>query len=197
MPRPRLPNACSIWSDCRRWPSDDIRRSAAASVWRCALGRAMVTRPRLLILDEPTAGLDILAREQVMATVQLLLDQTHAPTVLMITHHVEELPPATLRVLLLCGGQLAPPKERPAKCVRRFFRGPTAARCRCGPAADGSTWKSTPTPGGICCQAMVCGRILPCRKASNSVPPERFARSEPSQPFVLHRIASGDQRPRL
>ena len=75
---------------------------------RCLIGRALVVRPQLLMLDEPTAGLDLLAREQVLATVQALFaDAEPPPTVLLITHHIEELPPATSRVLLLGDGKVA------------------------------------------------------------------------------------------
>src|SRR5438045_2990468 len=72
-------------------------------------------RPRLLLLDEPTAGLDLLAREQVLATVESLFatgsreagGAQAAPTVVLVTHHVEELPPATSGVLLLDEGKVA------------------------------------------------------------------------------------------
>jgi iron complex transport system ATP-binding protein len=74
---------------------------------RSLIARAMVTRPSLLILDEPTNGLDPLAREQVLATVQMLVASEGAPTVLLITHHIEELPPVTSQVLLLCEGKPA------------------------------------------------------------------------------------------
>lgn len=75
---------------------------------RALLARALVQRPRLLLLDEPTAGLDLLAREQMLAALQDLFDaEAHPPAVVLITHHVEELPPATSRVLLLCDGQAA------------------------------------------------------------------------------------------
>jgi iron complex transport system ATP-binding protein len=72
---------------------------------RCLIARALVARPKLLLLDEPTAGLDLRAREQVLATVQAMFDAKARgeipPTVVMITHHPEELPPATGRVLLM------------------------------------------------------------------------------------------------
>ena len=81
---------------------------------RALIARALAVRPGLLLLDEPTAGLDLLAREQVLATVQRLFDAPSPasqpsvrPTVVMITHHVEELPPATSHVLLLAGGRPA------------------------------------------------------------------------------------------
>jgi iron complex transport system ATP-binding protein len=74
---------------------------------RCLIARALAVRPRLLILDEPTAGLDVLAREQVLATVEQLSGEDGGLAVLMITHHVEELLPATLEVLLLKNGKAA------------------------------------------------------------------------------------------
>jgi iron complex transport system ATP-binding protein len=74
---------------------------------RCLIARALVVEPRLLILDEPTAGLDLLAREQILATLQQVAEHARPPTVLMITHHVEELLPETSNVLVLKDGRVA------------------------------------------------------------------------------------------
>ena len=72
---------------------------------RALIARALVHKPELLILDEPTAGLDLRGREQVLATIERLLSQPDAPALLMITHHVEELSPRTSQVLLMKHGR--------------------------------------------------------------------------------------------
>jgi iron complex transport system ATP-binding protein len=75
---------------------------------RSLIARALVIKPKLLLLDEPTAGLDLLAREQVLATIQMMFQAGETPpTVVLITHHVEELPPATSQILVLDSGRVA------------------------------------------------------------------------------------------
>jgi iron complex transport system ATP-binding protein len=100
---------------------------------RALIARALVVKPGLLLLDEPTAGLDLLAREQVLATISRLFDApAAAPTAVLITHHVEELPPATSHVLLLDNGQPAasgkPDDVLRADILSRVYKCPLKVR---------------------------------------------------------------------
>jgi iron complex transport system ATP-binding protein len=71
---------------------------------RVLLARALVTEPRALVLDEPTTGLDLVARHDFMERVrQIARDGT---TVILITHHIDELIPEIERVILLREGRI-------------------------------------------------------------------------------------------
>jgi iron complex transport system ATP-binding protein len=117
---------------------------------RALIARALMRNPKLLLLDEPTAGLDLLAREQVLATIESMLsDPAHSPTVVMITHHVEELPPATGQVLLLDNGKIASagaPKEvLTADRLSKVYRCPLTIRQEAGRfyvQVDPSAWRT-------------------------------------------------------
>jgi iron complex transport system ATP-binding protein len=74
---------------------------------RVLIGRALMARPRLLILDEPCAGLDPAAREHFLQFVQRLGKSRSAPALVLVTHHVEEVMPVFSHALILKAGQVA------------------------------------------------------------------------------------------
>lgn len=72
---------------------------------RVMIARALVTNPQLLILDEPCAGLDPGTRERLMNDVDRLCAQRNGPTLILVTHHVEEIPTHGTHGLLLKDGR--------------------------------------------------------------------------------------------
>ena len=73
---------------------------------RILIGRALMAKPRLLILDEPCAGLDPAAREHFLQFLQRLGCLAGAPTLILVTHHVEEIMPVFSHVLILKTGRV-------------------------------------------------------------------------------------------
>ena len=74
---------------------------------RLLLARAMMRRPPLLLLDEPADGLDLPGREALLAALALLAGEQPAPAVVLVTHHLEELPPSITHALLLASGRVS------------------------------------------------------------------------------------------
>ncbi|MEZ0052865.1 iron complex transport system ATP-binding protein [Mycobacterium sp. MAA66] len=72
---------------------------------RALIARALISGPRLLLLDEPTTGLDVAAREQLLETIDSL-DEAHPGVAsILVTHHLEELPTTTTHALLIADGR--------------------------------------------------------------------------------------------
>jgi iron complex transport system ATP-binding protein len=71
---------------------------------RVLIARAMMSDARLLILDEPCTGLDPVARELFLEFLGRLSRRANAPTLVLVTHHVEEITPIFSHALLLRGG---------------------------------------------------------------------------------------------
>jgi len=73
---------------------------------RVLIGRALMADPKLLILDEPAAGLDPVAREHFLQFLGRMAARPGAPTLVLVTHHVEEIIPLFTHALLLREGRV-------------------------------------------------------------------------------------------
>ncbi|SDJ16186.1 ABC transporter ATP-binding protein [Salimicrobium halophilum] len=73
---------------------------------RVLIARALMADPELLILDEPTNGLDFLAKEQLLESVERIAQRENGPTILYVTHHVDEVLPVFENTLLLKEGEI-------------------------------------------------------------------------------------------
>jgi iron complex transport system ATP-binding protein len=74
---------------------------------RMQIARSIMTDPELLLLDEPTAGLDLGSREEIMQMLGYFAGNPSAPAIIMVTHHVEEIPRGFTHVLLMKNGGTA------------------------------------------------------------------------------------------
>jgi iron complex transport system ATP-binding protein len=73
---------------------------------RTQIARALMTDPELLLLDEPAAGLDLGGREELVAALAELAGDRRSPVLVLVTHHVEEIPRGFTHVLLLTDGRV-------------------------------------------------------------------------------------------
>ncbi|SCD44296.1 MULTISPECIES: ABC transporter ATP-binding protein [unclassified Streptomyces] len=91
---------------------------------RVLIARALMPKPRLLLLDEPATGLDVAGREQLIERIDTL-QQTHPELAsVLVTHHLEELPPGTTHAMLLRDGRCLA-----AGPVEEILTGDLVSRC--------------------------------------------------------------------
>ena len=73
---------------------------------RTQIARALMTDPELLLLDEPAAGLDLGGREDLVSTLSVLAMDADSPATVLVSHHVEEIPPGFSHAMLLREGRV-------------------------------------------------------------------------------------------
>jgi iron complex transport system ATP-binding protein len=116
-----------------RWPT-----LSQGERGRALIARAIVCHPQLLLLDEPSTGLDLAAREQLLETVDALVHSHPELASITVTHHLEELPTTTTHVLLLAEGRIVaqgPIHETlTSEAVSTAFRHPVDVQ------SDGGRW---------------------------------------------------------
>jgi iron complex transport system ATP-binding protein len=71
---------------------------------RVLIARSLMSDPELLLLDEPAAGLDVAGREDLITRLSVLADNPAAPALVLVTHHVEEIPPNFTHAMLMSHG---------------------------------------------------------------------------------------------
>lgn len=103
---------------------------------RVLIARALMAKPQVLILDEPCAGLDPAAREQFLQFLQRLGRGKNSPTLVLVTHHVEEIMPVFSHVLALKAGQVLAAGKKSAvltaKLLAQAFEARVKLRRRAG-----------------------------------------------------------------
>jgi iron complex transport system ATP-binding protein len=73
---------------------------------RVQIARALMTDPELLLLDEPAAGLDLGGREDLVHRLSQLAMDEDAPAIVLVTHHLEEVPPGFTHAMLMRDGEV-------------------------------------------------------------------------------------------
>ena len=89
-------------ADAGAKPLDEMSTGEAR---RVLIARALVSEPKALVLDEPTAGLDLVARHRFLKLVSRVARE--GTTIVLVTHHVEEIIPEIKQVILLKHGRVA------------------------------------------------------------------------------------------
>lgn len=93
------------------WRLDDIETNMVGTLSdgerkRVQIARSVMTDPELLLLDEPAGSLDVGAREDVIEMLDHFSSEPTSPAMVMVTHHVEEIPPGFTHLLVIAGGEI-------------------------------------------------------------------------------------------
>jgi iron complex transport system ATP-binding protein len=116
---------------------------------RVLIGRALMARPRVLILDEPCAGLDPAAREHFLQFIQRLGAQKNSPTLVLVTHHVEEIMPIFSHLLVLKNGKVLAAGKKSSVLKTKLLSTAFAARLQLSKITERYAMSVLPKRGTI------------------------------------------------
>lgn len=91
---------------CMEYADRDYQTLSQGERQRILIGRALMNDPEILILDEPANALDFFAKEQLLETIEKIAALPDGPTLLYVTHHLEEILPVFEKTLLLRKGKV-------------------------------------------------------------------------------------------
>lgn len=117
---------------------------------RALIARALVSQPKLLLLDEPTTGLDVAAREQLLETIGALARSEPDLASVLVTHHLEELPVTTSHALVISHGRVVASGEVDqavtTQTISRAFEHPIRVERERGRWSARSEWRDDEWP---------------------------------------------------
>ncbi len=133
-----------VQMDCQHLADRLFGNLSQGEKQRILIARALMNKPRLLVLDEPCTGLDVFAREALLQTISTVVESPKPPTLLYVTHHTEEILPAFEKSLLLRKGEIYAQGSTQTMLsqpvLSSFFDAPIQLHKN-----DGRTWLSTGT----------------------------------------------------
>ncbi len=92
--------------DCAHTAKQPYAELSQGEKQKVLIARALISSPKLLIMDEPCAGLDIFSREHLLSSIEDLGRGANSPTIIYVSHHTEEILPVFTRTLLLRRGEV-------------------------------------------------------------------------------------------
>ncbi|WP_139488826.1 ABC transporter ATP-binding protein [Brevibacillus dissolubilis] len=115
---------------CKHLWNREFKTCSQGEKQKVLIARALMANPRILILDEPCNGLDLLSREKLLDSINELAQQEDAPTLIYVTHHTEEILPVFSHTLLLRNGEVFQSGETEQlldeETLSQFFDAPVA-----------------------------------------------------------------------
>ena len=120
---------------------------------RVQIARSLMADPELLLLDEPAAGLDLGGREDLMLRLAALVRDPRSPILVLVTHHVEEVPAGFTHALLMRGGSILT-----AGPIAEVFTERNLSRCFGVPLIverHASRWTARAVPTRLSCEPLV------------------------------------------